>query len=71
MIDAAASTIRDDGLSSGIGNPRVVVRISVMRIDIVTLFPEIALAPLSDSIVQRARAAGIVEVVGHQLRDWS
>lgn len=42
-----------------------------MRIDIVTLFPEVALAPLSDSIIQRARAAGIVEVKGHQLRDWS
>lgn len=42
-----------------------------MRIDIVTLFPEVALAPLSDSIIQRARAAGIVEVTGHQLRDWS
>lgn len=42
-----------------------------MRIDIVTLFPEIALAPLSDSIIQRARHAGIVEVRGHQLRDWS
>ncbi len=42
-----------------------------MRIDIVTLFPEIALGPLSDSIIQRARAAGVVEVVGHQLRDWS
>lgn len=42
-----------------------------MRIDIVTLFPEMALAPLSDSIIQRARAAGIVEVEGHQLRDWS
>jgi tRNA (guanine37-N1)-methyltransferase len=42
-----------------------------MRIDIVTLFPEIALAPLSDSIIQRARAAGRVEVVAHQLRDWS
>lgn len=42
-----------------------------MRIDIVTLFPEVALAPLSDSIIQRARAAGLVEVHGHQLRDWS
>ena len=42
-----------------------------MRIDIVTLFPEVALAPLSDSIVQRARAVGLVEVIGHQLRDWS
>jgi tRNA (guanine37-N1)-methyltransferase len=42
-----------------------------MRIDIVTLFPEVALAPLSDSIIQRARAAGVVEVRAHQLRDWS
>lgn len=42
-----------------------------MRIDIVTLFPEVALAPLSDSIIQRARAAGIVGVRAHQLRDWS
>jgi len=42
-----------------------------MRIDIVTLFTEMALGLLSDSIIQRARAAGLVEVVGHQLRDWS
>jgi tRNA (guanine37-N1)-methyltransferase len=42
-----------------------------MRIDIVTLFPEIVLAPLSDSVIQRARAAGVVEVRAHQLRDWS
>ena len=42
-----------------------------MRIDIVTLFPEVALAPLSDSIIQRARDAGLVEVFGQQLRDWS
>lgn len=42
-----------------------------MRIDILTLFPEVALAPLSDSIIQRARAAGIVEIHAHQLRDWS
>jgi tRNA (guanine37-N1)-methyltransferase len=42
-----------------------------MRIDIVTLFPEVALAPLSDSIILRARAAGLVEVNAHQLRDWS
>lgn len=49
----------------------VVVTVGGMRIDIVTLFPEVALAPLSDSVIQRARAAGIVEVKGHQLRDWS
>lgn len=42
-----------------------------MRIDILTLFPEIALAPLDESIIRRARDAGIVEVRAHQLRDWT
>ena len=42
-----------------------------MRIDILTLFPEIALAPLSESIIQRARAAGLVDIHAHNLRDWS
>ena len=42
-----------------------------MKIDILTLFPEIALSPLSDSIIQRARDAGLVEIRGHNLRDWS
>ena len=42
-----------------------------MRIDIVTLFPEVALAPLSESILQRARSGGIVEVHAHNLRDWA
>ena len=42
-----------------------------MRIDILTLFPDIALAPLSDSIIQRARDANLVEIRAHNLRDWS
>ena len=42
-----------------------------MRIDILTLFPEIALAPLSESIIKRAREAGIAEIEAHQLRDWA
>jgi len=42
-----------------------------MKIDILTLFPEIALSPLGDSIIQRARDAGLVEIRGHNLRDWS
>jgi tRNA (guanine37-N1)-methyltransferase len=42
-----------------------------VKIDIVTLFPEIALAPLDDSIIRRARDAGIADVRVHQLRDWS
>lgn len=42
-----------------------------MRIDIITLFPEIALAPLNESIISRAQAAGIVEIHAHNLRDWA
>lgn len=42
-----------------------------MRIDIITLFPEIALAPLSESIIQRAREQGIINIHAHQLRDWA
>lgn len=42
-----------------------------MKIDILTLFPEIALAPLSESIIKRAQAAGLVEINAHQLRDWA
>ena len=42
-----------------------------MRIDIITLFPDIALSPLSDSIIKRAREQGIVDIHAHQLRDWA
>lgn len=42
-----------------------------MIIDILTLFPEIALAPLSESIIKRAQAAGVVTIRAHQLRDWA
>lgn len=42
-----------------------------MIIDILTLFPEVALAPLSESIMKRAQAAGIVRIRAHQLRDWA
>lgn len=42
-----------------------------MQIDILTLFPEIALAPLSESIISRARQAGIVDIRAHNLRDWA
>src|SRR4029077_11026006 len=42
-----------------------------MRIDIVTLFPEICSAPLSESILKRAQEKGIVALHIHQLRDWT
>ena len=42
-----------------------------MRIDIVTLFPEICRAPLSESILKRAQEKGIVALHVHNLRDWT
>lgn len=42
-----------------------------MEIDILTLFPEIALAPLGESIIKRAQEAGIVSIRAHNLRDWA
>jgi len=41
-----------------------------MRIDIITIFPEI-FTPLEKSIVKRAREAGRVEIVVHNLRDFT
>jgi tRNA (guanine37-N1)-methyltransferase len=42
-----------------------------MKIDIVTLFPEICRAPLSESIMKRAQENGILELKIHNLRDWT
>ncbi len=42
-----------------------------MKIDIVTLFPEICRAPLGESIMKRAQKNGIVDLYIHNLRDWT
>jgi tRNA (guanine37-N1)-methyltransferase len=42
-----------------------------MKIDIVTLFPEICRAPLTESIMKRAQKNGIVDLHIHNLRDWT
>src|SRR5881409_4049415 len=42
-----------------------------MRIDIVTLFPEICRAPLNESMMKRAQEKRIVDVQIHNLRDWT
>lgn len=42
-----------------------------MRIDIITIFPEILEAPLGHSIVKRAQDKGLVEIYLHNLRDFS
>lgn len=42
-----------------------------MRIDIITIFPEMFNGPLTESIVKRAINKGLVEIHLHNLRDYS
>jgi len=42
-----------------------------MRIDIITIFPEILRGPFSESIVKRAISKGLAEIHIHQLRDFT
>lgn len=42
-----------------------------MRIDIISLLPELLESPLSHSIIKRARQAKVVEIFVHNLRDYS
>ena len=42
-----------------------------MRVDILTLFPEMFPPVLGHSIIGRARKKGLLQVCCHQLRDFS
>lgn len=42
-----------------------------MRIDILTVVPEMLESPLGCSIIKRARDKGLCEIVVHNLRDWT
>lgn len=42
-----------------------------MRIDIITLFPEICRGPLNVSMMKRAQENGALELHIHNLRDWT
>ena len=42
-----------------------------MRIDIITVLPEMLQSPLECSILKRARDKGLAEIVVHNLRDYT
>jgi len=42
-----------------------------MRIDIITLFPDICRAPLNESMMKRAQENGALDLHIHNLRDWT
>jgi tRNA (guanine37-N1)-methyltransferase len=46
-------------------------RFLLMKIDILTLFPDICRAPLGESMMKRAREKEIVDLRIHNLRDWT
>ena len=43
----------------------------MLRFDIITIFPEYFREVVDHGIVRRARAAGLVEIVAHDLRQWT
>jgi len=43
----------------------------VLRVDIITIFPEFFREAFDYGIIRRARAAGIVEIATHDLRRWT
>lgn len=42
-----------------------------MRIDILCLFPEMFVSPLEQSIIKRAKERGLVDIVTHNIRDYT
>ena len=42
-----------------------------MKIDVLTLFPAMFAGPLDESIIMRARKAGLLDLRIHNLRDWT
>ena len=42
-----------------------------MRIDIITVVPELVSSPLNESILKRAQEKGLVEIVVHNLHDYA
>jgi len=42
-----------------------------MHIDILSLFPQIAAAPLAESMIGKAQERGLVTIRSHNLRDWT
>lgn len=43
----------------------------MLRIDVITLFPQIFSGYLTQSLLAKAIANGLIEIVVHDLRDWS
>jgi tRNA (guanine37-N1)-methyltransferase len=47
------------------------VQTTMLRIDIITIFPDFFADVIDYGVVRRARAAGLVEIKAHDLRQWT
>lgn len=43
----------------------------MLRFDVFTVFPAMFTGPLDESIIQRARQRGLIDVAIHDIRDWT
>jgi tRNA (guanine37-N1)-methyltransferase len=50
---------------------RKTTSIKAVRVDIITLFPEVCRVPLGESMMGRAQEAGALQLQIHNLRDWT
>ena len=51
-------------------HPRSGIACPTLKIDIVTLFPQVCVAPLGESIMGRAQAQGLLDLTIHDLRPF-
>src|SRR5438552_3446917 len=75
--DAGAAGVRlrarsgPGGRPGGGAGPGAGGRGLMLRIDVVTIFPGMVTAPVSEGIVKRAADAGLVRIAVHDLRDYT
>ncbi len=50
---------------------KLILYLCSMRIDILSVLPELLKSPFEHSIMKRAQDKGLLEVVTHHLRDWA
>ncbi|MGD0022064.1 MAG: tRNA (guanosine(37)-N1)-methyltransferase TrmD, partial [Smithellaceae bacterium] len=43
----------------------------MIRFDVLSIFPEMLVSPLSFSLLKKAQEKGLVEVLLHDIRDWA
>ena len=71
-IPAVASLLRNDYIYLKANSQWLIANsLKIMRIDILTVVPELLVSPLNESILKRAQEGGFAEIHIHNIRDYS